>query len=112
MAMEQGLYAKGVIFHRKDLNITEENKDKNDDKFKFQGQVARSQRWFDLDFDCIQENFSTHEPDFYKKIYQSHDDTQDTNTLKMLVVTIGNAKNVDESNFHIDAPTLKYNQNT
>ena len=39
------------MLRRKDFKITEANKNKNEAKFKFQGQSARSQRWFDLDFD-------------------------------------------------------------
>ena len=35
--MEQGLYAQVVMICRKDLKITEENKNKNEAKFKFQG---------------------------------------------------------------------------
>ena len=54
MTMEQGLYSQVVMIRRKDLNITEENRNKNEDKFKFQGQSARSQHWFDLDFDWIE----------------------------------------------------------
>ena len=63
--MEQVLYAQFVMLCRKGLKITEANKNKNEAKFKFQGRSARSQRWFGLDFDWIEENFSTHEPDFY-----------------------------------------------
>ena len=61
---------------RKYFKITEANKIKNEDKFQFQGQSARSQRWFDLDFDWIEETFSTHEPDLSRKIYQSYDETK------------------------------------
>ena len=75
MAMEQGLYAQVVMLRRKDLEFIAANKNKNEAKFKFQGQSARSQGWFYLNFDCIEVNFSTREPDFYKKIFQSHDDT-------------------------------------
>ena len=39
------------MLRRKDFKITEANKNKNEAKFKFPGQSARSQRWFDLDFD-------------------------------------------------------------
>ena len=49
--MGKVLYAQGVMLCRKDLKITEASKNKNEAKFKFQGQSARSQRWFDLDFD-------------------------------------------------------------
>ena len=39
------------------------------------------------------------EPDFYKKLFQSHDDTQDNNTFKSFQVTIGNAKCVESFEF-------------
>ena len=48
---------------RKYLKITEANQNKNEAKFKFQGQSSRSQHWFDLDFDWTGEIFSTSEPD-------------------------------------------------
>ena len=51
--MEQGLYAQVVMFLQKYLKITEANKNTNEAKLKFQGQSARSQHWFDLDFDWI-----------------------------------------------------------
>ena len=44
MDMEQGLYAQVVVIFRKYLKIIEENENKNEDEFKFQGQSARSQR--------------------------------------------------------------------
>ena len=53
MLTEQGLYAKVVKLRRKCLKFIVENKNKNEAKFKFQGQSERSQRWFYLDFDCI-----------------------------------------------------------
>ena len=80
------------MLRQKGLKIIEANKNKNEDKFKFQGQSARSQRWFDLDFDRIDINFITREPDFYREIFQRHDDTQDTNTFKIFEVPIGNSK--------------------
>ena len=49
----------------KGYKITEANKDKNEAKFKFQYRFTRPQRCFDLDFDCIEENSSTLEPEFY-----------------------------------------------
>ena len=90
MSMEQGLYAQAVMIRWKDLKFIAANKNANEAKFKFQGLSERSQRWFDLDFDWIKVNFSTCEPDFYKKCFQNHDDTQDTNTLKIFQVPIGN----------------------
>ena len=85
---------------------------KNEAKFKFQGQSARSQIWFDLDLDWIKINFSSHEPDFYKKSFQSHDDTQDDNTFKKFQVPIGNAKIVESFKFQNGAPIIKYCQKT
>ena len=108
MTMEQGLYSKFVILRPKHLNITEQNKNENEDKFKFWGQSERSQCWFDLGFNQIEENFSACEPDFYKTIYQRHDETQDTNTFKMFVVPIRNAKNVEETKLNTDYPMLEY----
>ena len=68
------------------------DKNKNESKFKFQGQSGRSKFWFDLDLDWIDINFSTREPDFYKKLLQIHDNEQDTDTFITFQVTIGNEK--------------------
>ena len=83
------------------MKITEANKNKNGAKFKFQGQYARSQRWFDLDFDCIEEEFITSEPDFYRKIFQRHEDTQDINIVQIFEVPIGNSKCVEKLSFTV-----------
>ena len=107
MAMEQGLYAQFFMISRKYLKLIAANKNKNEAKSKFQGQ---SQRWFNLDFGWIEVNFSTREPDFYKKVFQSHYNTQDTNTFKSFQVPIGNSKCVENFKFHHDAPMLKYCQ--
>ena len=42
MAMEQSLYAQGIMFRRKDFKFDAADKNKNASKFKFQGQSARS----------------------------------------------------------------------
>ena len=75
MTMEQVLYAQVIMLRRKDLKFVATDHIKNEAKFKFQDQSVRSQQWFDIDFDWIEVNFCTREPDFYKKIFQSHDDT-------------------------------------
>ena len=106
--MVKVLYEQVVKLHRKDLKFTAENKNKNEAKFKFQGQSARSQRWFDLDFDWIEVNLSTHKPDFYKKMFQSHGNAQDKNRYKSFKFPIGNSKFVEMFKFHNDAPILKY----
>ena len=62
--MEQRFYKKVVMIRRKDLKITRVNKNKNKVKLKFQGQSARRQRWFGIDFYWIEVNFSIGEPEF------------------------------------------------
>ena len=57
--MEQGLYAQVVKIIRKDLEFVAANKNKNEAKFKFQGQSAISQHLFGISFDCIEVNLST-----------------------------------------------------
>ena len=95
MAIEQGLYSLMIMLRQKYLIFTDGNKNKNKAKFKFQGQSARSQRWFDLDFDQIEVNVSTRKPDFYKKPFQSYDNTQDKNTFKSFQVPIRDSKCVE-----------------
>ena len=46
--MEQSLYAQVIKFWRKDLLFDAADENKTESKFKFQGQSARSQLWFDL----------------------------------------------------------------
>ena len=69
MVMKQGLYAQVVKLCRKDFKFIVANKNKNEAKFKFQGQSARSQRWFDIEFDWIKVNFSTRDSDFYENVF-------------------------------------------
>ena len=82
MSIEQGLYTQVVKLRQKYLKFIAANKNKNENKFKFQGLSARSKRWFDLGFDWIGLNLSICGPHFYKKPFQIHDGTQDTNTFK------------------------------
>ena len=106
--MEQSLYTQVIKFRRKDLLFDVADKNNTESKFKFQGQSARSQLWFDLDLHWIDMNFSTREPDFYKKLFQSHDNKQDEDTFKTFQVPIGNAKVVKSFKFQKDAPILSY----
>ena len=84
MATGKRLYEKVIKISQNDLKFIVENKNKNEAKFNFQGQSAKSQRWFDIDFDWIEVNSNTCEPDFYKKLFQRYDNTQDKNTSKLL----------------------------
>ena len=108
--MEQVLYEKLVKIRQKDLKFIATNKNTNEAKFKFQGQSARSQRWFNLEFDWIEVNFSTCEPDFYKKPFQIHNNTEDKYIYIIFQVPIGNLKGVEKFKFQNDAPMLKYSQ--
>ena len=110
MAMEQSLYAQVIKFRRKDLQFVTADKNKNGSKFKFQGQSRRSKLWFDLDLYWIDINFSTREPDLYKKLFQNHDKDQETDSFRIFQVPIGNAKVVKSFVFHKDAPILSYLQ--
>ena len=42
MAMKQGLYAQVIMLCREDLKLVATDRIKNEAKFKFQGQSARS----------------------------------------------------------------------
>ena len=112
MEMEQSLYSQVIRIRRKYLKFVATDKNKNEAKFKFRGQSARSQRWFDLDFDWVEVNFSTSEPDFYKKIFQIHDNTQDIHTFRFFQVPIVNAKCVESFKFQNYSPIIKYCQNS
>ena len=37
--------------------------------YQFQGQYARSQHWFELDPDWIEDTFMTRDPDFFKRLH-------------------------------------------
>ena len=110
MAMEQSVYAQIINFCHDNLLFDTANKNKTESKFKFQGQSTRSQLWFDLDLDWIDINFSTREPDFYKKLLQSHDNKQYKDTFKTFKVPIGNEKVVKSFMYQKDAPIIRYCQ--
>ena len=71
--MEQSLYAQVIKLRLKELQFVAAYNNKSEAKFKFQSQSTISQLRFDLDLYWIDINFSTHEPVFYMKIFQSHD---------------------------------------
>ena len=63
MAVEQGLYVQVVMILRRE---SDDKKGKYKTRgFKFQGQSARTKRWFDFDHLWLKENVITREPDFY-----------------------------------------------
>ena len=91
MAIEQGLYAQAFNIRQKYFKFTAATKNKNEAKFKSQGQSTRSKRWFDPEFDLIEVNFSAHKPGFNKILFQIHENTQDTIAFKIFQVSIGNS---------------------
>ena len=101
MPAKQVFCAQVVMLRQNYLKTTEANINKDEAKFKFSGQSARSHNWFNIDFGWTEEMFSTREHDFYRKIFQSHDKTQDTNTFKMFEVPIGNSKCVEKLSFTV-----------
>ena len=56
-------YTQVIKVRSKDLLFDAADKNKNESKFKLQGQSERSQLWFDLDLYWVDMNFSTREPD-------------------------------------------------
>ena len=93
--MVQRLYAQVIMLRQDDLKFIATDQNKYEAKFKFQGKSAISQHWFDIELDWIEVNFSTREPDFYRKLFQSHDDTKDINKFRLFQVLIGNEKCVE-----------------
>ena len=87
--MEKGLHAQVLMLLQNVLIFTDANKNKNEAKFKFQGQYARSQHCFLLEFYWIEVHFSTLEPYVYKKLFQIHENTQNINTFKLFQSPIG-----------------------
>ena len=65
-------------------------------KYLFQEQSSRSKRWFDLDIEWVEEKFSTREPKFYKRLFQTNIEGQSGLTYPIFSVPIGNAKETDE----------------
>ena len=77
----------------------------------FQGQSVRSKHWFDIDIKWFEENFSTIEPQFYKKLFQGSIEGQDGSKYTTLPVTIVNTKETGEILYYPKAPLVEYHQN-
>ena len=63
--MENGLYIKLVMIHRRD-SYDKKEKDKTK-KYNYQGKSARIKHQFNLDHEWLKGNFMTREPYFYRK---------------------------------------------
>ena len=66
----------------------------------FQGQSARPKHWFDLDIEWIEENFSTREPQFYQRLFQSNIEGQAGSKYSTFTVTIGYAKEIGDIEYN------------
>ena len=66
----------------------------------------------DVDSILIMSGFRTHEPDFYKKMYQTKFRGDDTKTFQIFGLPIDNAKITRKVQFHPAAPVIKYHQKT
>ena len=62
-------------------------------KYLFQGQFTRSQYWFKLDPDWIEENLSTRDPDIFKRVYQKYITGKSDKYLIIFPVTIRGSNN-------------------
>ena len=80
------MYENLVIIFQKESD----NKKENTKKYNLQGESAISIRWFNLDPEWSEENFTTHEPDFYEIMYQTKFRGDDTKTYQIFGVPIGN----------------------
>ena len=87
-------------------------KEKNTKKYNFQGKPERSRLWLNLDHKRLEENFRTHEPDFYKKRYQTKFRGDDTKAYQIFGVPIGNTKITRKVQFHPAAPVIKHHKKT
>ena len=67
------------MIHRKNSDNKKEKE--NTKKYNFQGKYARSIRWFDLDYEWLEENFRTREPDLYIYFYQKYIKGQQTRKM-------------------------------
>ena len=76
----------------------------------FQEQSARSKHWFDLDIEWFEEKFSTREPQFYKRLFQTNIGGQYGITHPIFPVPIRNAKETGEIEYCLQAQLVEYYQ--
>ena len=77
----------------------------------FQVQSIISKHWFDLDIEWVEEHFSTIEPQFYKRLFQSNSEGQSGLKYPIFNVPIDNAKETDEIEYNLKDPLMAYHQN-
>ena len=70
--MEEILYAQVARIRHKSIDQKKNTGEKPKIIYLFQGRSSRSKHWFDLDIKWIVDNFSTREPQFYKRLFQTN----------------------------------------
>ena len=107
MAMKQGLYAQVVMIRQKESynkKLMESTKN-----YYFQGQSARSGRWFNIDHDWLEETFMTCEPHFFKNSLLNNLGLMIQKHMKYLEYQLVMQKQ-QKVQFHLAAPVIRYHQ--
>ena len=78
--------------------------------YNFQRKSARTKHWFELDHEQLKDNIMTHEPDYYRKLYQAKFRGDNTQKYQIFGVPIGNAKIIKKVQLHPEAPLIEYHQ--
>ena len=81
------------------------------EKNLFQEQSARSKHSFDIDFEWVEEDFSTREPQFNKRLFQRNIQGQSVTKYPTFPVPIVNAKETGEIEYGLKDPQVKYHIN-
>ena len=77
----------------------------------FQGHSTRFKHWVYIDIEWVEENFSTREPQFYNRLFQTNIEVKSGITYPVFTVPIGNSKEKGEIEYNLQDPLVAYNQN-
>ena len=92
IACEESVYAQVVRICRKNMIENKYTGKKTKRKYLFQGQSAKSKYCFDIDIEWVEGNFSTREPQFYKRLFQTKIKDQSGIPYTIFPVPIENVK--------------------
>ena len=92
-------------------NDSEENPEYPKIGYLFQWQSEITKHWFDLNIEWVEENFSTREHQFYKRLSQSTIEGQYGSKYPTLPVPIVNAEETGEIQYHSKYTLVEYHQN-
>ena len=76
----------------------------------FQGQSARSKHWFDFNIGWVEENVSTIESQFYKRLFKINIEGRSGYKYPTFPVPVVNAKEIGEIEYEPKVPLVKYHQ--